>query len=840
MRDDERLPLDGVRVVALAEGIAGGYATKLLADAGAAVVAIEPPGGDPLRRRGLSPESIDADGDGLLYRYLRGGQRVGVLDLEREADRSALLRCYAECDAVIDGRPAGWLDARGLGAEALARVAPGASWLSISSFGPDGDWKDRATNDFTLQAWCGSTASRGRPGLPPLACGSDVVEWMSGTYAALGVAAALRAARRDGQGTRVALSKLEAITPTLTNAGSVWGHFSNVWSIPANEDVPSIEPTADGWIGYCIFTAQQWKDFALLVERPDWSEDPSLTHMFARIARAAEIRAHVRDYTRKHTTEELLEKSEWFRVPAAPIGHGALLPKLDHLIERGVFTRNPRGGFLQPRVPYVASTWKRPAPRPAPTLAEARRDGAAAIGGVDASARTGHDANAAAPRDAGPSTATKATTRRAATATVDRRARPLDGVRVLDLTAFWAGPYATFFLGGLGADVIHVESVQRPDGMRFGTHAQPTSPAWWEYGPTFHSANTGKRGLTLDLTRPRGVELLLELVKQADVVVENFSPRVMDNFGIDWAKLSAANPRLVYVRMPAFGLDGPWRNRVGFAQTMEQVSGIAWLTAYPATAGEQAGPLTPRACADPLAGLHAAWAVLLGLAQRDATGAGCEIESAMVETLLAITAEGVALHDATGVLASGDGNRSPLAAPQGLYPGAGVDAAGLPVWLALSVETDAQWRALAGAIGRGDLAADPALAALAGRRRAHDAIDEAIAAWSRERTPDEAVAVLAKLGIPCAPVTPYRLGTRLPPIAGSDFVQTVDHALAGPVPIPSLPLRFEGMGGRAFARAAPRLGEHNREILQDLLGLDDAELARLAADAIIGDRPVGL
>jgi len=809
---DDRLPLHGIRIVALADGIAGGYASKLLTDAGADVLAIEPPGGDPLRRRGLSPGSFDADGDGLLFRYLRAGQRARVLDLETAAGAAALLACYAGCDAVLDGRPVGWLAARGLGPEALARSAPRACWLSLSSFGGAPGWRDRAANDFTLQAFCGSTAARGRPGLPPLACGDDVFKWMAATYAALGIAAALRAARRHGVGARADLSKLEAITPTLTNAGSVWGHFSKVWSIPANEDVPSIEPTADGWIGFCIFTAQQWKDFALLVERPDWSEDASLAHMFARIARAAEIRAGVRDFTRKHTTDELLERTEWFRVPAAPIGHGAILPKLDHLAERGVFLRNPRGGFLQPRVPYVSSTWPRPLPRPAPTLAEA---GAAA----DAPAPSGAPI---APAPAG-----------------GLRARPLDGVRVLDLTAFWAGPYATFFLGGLGADVIHVESVQRPDGMRFGTHEKPGSPGWWEHGPTYHSANTGKRGLTLDLTRPRGVELLLELVKRADVVVENFSPRVMDNFGIDWAKLSAANPRLVYVRMPAFGLDGPWRNRVGFAQTMEQVSGIAWLTAYPASTGEQAGPLTPRACADPLAGLHAAWAVLLGLARRDATGAGCEIESAMVETLLAITAEGVAEHDATGRLPTGDGNRSSYAAPQGLYPGAASDAADAAEWLALSVETDAQWRALAGAIGRADLAADPAFATLAGRRRAHDALDEAISAWSRTRPPAAAVEALAALGIPCAPVTPYRLGTRLPPIAGSDFVQTVEHPLAGPVPIPSQPLRFEDMGDRRFARAAPLLGQHNRELLQGLLGLDEAALAQLASDAIIGERPVG-
>ncbi len=827
MRPQTRRPFDGVRVIDLTGGIAGGHATKLLADAGAEILAIEPPQGDPLRRRGVVAASLDADGDGVLFRYLRTSQRALVLDLEGEAGRAALRRLYGECDVVLDGRPVGWLEARGLGERALAAANPAASWLSISSFGAGNAWSDRPANDFTLQAWCGSTASRGRAGLPPLTSGGEVVEWLTGSYAALGVAASLRASRRDGRGARVELSRLEACLPTLTNAGSVWGHFSQVWALPASEDVPSIEPTADGWIGFCIFTAQQWMDFALLVEHPEWADDPALAHLMTRIARAAEIREQVRAYTRMHTTAELLERSELLRVPAAPIGHGALLPTIDHLSERDVFVRNPRGGFLQPRVPCASSAWSRPALGPAPTLDQARTAGLVCE----------RDPASASFDSPGPP---RARSTRASIPEAGARARPLEGLRILDLTAFWAGPYATFVLGCLGADVIHVESIQRPDGMRFGTQKSREADGWWEFGPTFHSANAGKRSLTLDLTRPRGIELLLELVKQSDILIENFSPRVLGNFGLDAAKLAAANPRLVFVRMPAFGLDGPWRNRVGFAQTMEQVSGLAWLTAYPDSAGDAAGPLTPRACADPLAGLQAAYAALLGIAQRDATGEGCAIESAMVETLLSITAEGVAEFDATGTLLTGDGNRSPFAAPQGLYACAGIDSFGQPEWLALSVATDAQWANLVGALGGPGWAVDPSLATLAGRRRAQDRIDEQLGIWLADQTRETAVARLLAAGVPCAPVMAARLGTTLPPIVDGDFVQVVEHPLAGSVPIPTQPLRFRDVGGRGFERAAPLLGEHNDEILRGRLGLSDAEIESLRGDAIIGERPSGV
>ena len=407
MQPQSRRPFDGVRIVDLSEGIAGGYAAKLLADAGAEIISIEPRAGDPLRRRGATAASFDADGDGLLFRYLRTNQRSLVLDLESEAGRAALIRLYRDCDTVLDSRSAAHvadrgLDELGIGERALARINPTASWISLSNFGADSPWADRPANDFTLQAWCGSTASRGRAGLPPLTSGGEVVEWLTGTYAALGVAASLRAARRDGQGARVSLSKLEAILPTLTNAGSVWGHFSQVWALPASEDVPSIEPTADGWIGFCIFTAQQWMDFSLLVEHPEWAVDPTLAHMMTRIARAEEIRASVREYTRQHTTEELLERSELLRVPAAPIGHGALLPKIDHLVERGVFVRNPRGGFLQPRVPCASSAWSRIGIAPAPTLAQALSDGDAFARDLDA-ASSGSLARRARPTTRRPS-----------------------------------------------------------------------------------------------------------------------------------------------------------------------------------------------------------------------------------------------------------------------------------------------------------------------------------------------------------------------------------------------------------------------------------------------------
>jgi crotonobetainyl-CoA:carnitine CoA-transferase CaiB-like acyl-CoA transferase len=813
-------PLEGVRVVDLTTGIAGGYATKLLADAGAEVWKIEAPEGDDLRAWSASGRSFDAAGDGVLFRYLHTSKRAAALDLESAAGRNAVLGLYAGAALVLEGFAPGRIDALGLGWEALSRGNPRASLLQLSPFGQRSPWSQRLSNDFTLQAWSGSTRGRGRDGMPPLAVGCELSEWMSGTYLAVGALAALRRADLCGRGDALDVSKLEAIAPTFGNCGTLWGHFSGIWDLPMSEDVPSIEPTRDGWVGFCIFTPQQWKDFSLLIERPDLGSDPTLCHMMARHARRDEIRKIVREVTRQKTTAEVLELCEALRVPAAPIGNGETLPAIDHFAERGSFVANPRGGFTQPRIPYESSAWPRRAFAPAPTLAEARAAGAEAVRGAGLAWQS--EPHAVEPgAQAGD-------------------AAPLAGLRVLDLTAFWAGPYGCFALACLGADVIHVESIQRPDGMRFGTSVTPQTDRWWEYGPTFHASNTGKRGITLDLTRPEGVDLLLQLVAKSDVLVENYSPRVLGNFGLGWERFQQANPRLTLVRMPAFGLGGPWRDRVGFAQTMEQVSGIAWLTSYPESAGEAAGPLTPRAASDPLAGLHAAFAALLAVRHRIRSGRGCQIESIMVETSLAVAAEQVCEYSATGELLHGDANRGPRAAPQGLYRCEGVGLDGGPLWLAISVRSDAQWQALARAIGREAWSRATRFASLAARRAAHDEIDAAIEAWSRGRAVREAAELLLAAGVPAAEAIGTRRPHELEPLAKSDFFETVEHALHGGLPVAAMPLRFGHRPARWFERAAPMLGEHNAEVLGGLLGLDAERLAELEREGILGTRPRGL
>ena len=788
-------PLTGVRVVDLSTGIPGAYCSKLLADAGADVIKVESPVGDPLRQYS----------GGVLFEFLHTSKRSIVLDLDTDDDAATLRALYQTADLVIESFEPGEIESRDLGYGALAQANPHATMLSITNFGRGGPWTNRPATEFTLLAQAGSTATRGLPGRPLINAGGRIGEWMGGVNAAVAALAALRRARSCGRGDHVDLSLLETVTPTCTNVQSLYGSMSGTYDAQARLEIPSIEPTKDGYVGFCIFTGQQWIDFCVLIAHPELADDPELANIGGRIEHGARVLALIHDYTTAHTTQEVVELATMLRIPVAPIGNGQNIPTMDHFVEREVFVKNPGRGFLQPRVPYrIAGHPTRPFTA-APSLGQHERE-------VRNELARGRPAPEVTETDAA--------------LTVPDDAWPLAGVRVVDMTAFWAGPYATYTLACLGADVIHVESVQRPDGMRFGAVRPPSEDQWWEWGPTFHSANAGKRSITLDLTRDDGRALLRRLIEQSDVLVENYSPRVMEQFGLTWDVVHAWNPRLVMVRMPAFGLDGPWRDRVGFAQTMEQTSGMAWLCGYADTA-----PMNARGPCDPLAGLHSAFSALVGLALRERTGAGSHIESTMVETALNAAAEQVIEFSAHARLLSRDGNHHYGVALQGAYEVADRPEGTMGA-VAVCVETGAQWQALV------DLIDDPRLRD-EGQRTTPVLFDDVLSAWCATRTTEDAVQALLSAGVPSAPVVGARYGDRNPQHDARGFFEAVDHSVIGRHRIGAFPVVFGRQPARRFARPAPLLGEHNNEILGGLLGVDETELARLTAAKIIGTRPGG-
>lgn len=784
-------PLDELRVVEISDRIAGSYCGKLLVDAGAQVRKIEPPQGDWLRGYSASCSPVP-DGDASpFFSYLNAGKRSLTIATGSERFRAEL----AAADVVVVTAGRAQAAALNIDPRRLLDESPRATIVTISDFGWTGPYADRAASEFTLQAWAGSPGFRGDPAGPPIAIGGDLGEYMGGVYAAFGALAVRRRVERGGPGEHLDLSMLEAMTAMQS---SEWLHSQllRVPPIRRTTEVPSIEPAKDGYVGITMVTGQQWLDFVAMVECPQLEEIEQLRFQIGRWAYRDLIREQIGPWLAERTVDEIVELAQLFRLPIAALGNGSTIRDLEYVRQRGVFADNP-AGFHQPRPPWLMSACEPAPPGTTPAIGEANDE------------PPWHKA------ESGSQPAP--------------RGLPLEGLRIVDLTAFWAGPAATHLLAAFGADVVKVESIQRPDGIRFSGGMRTDVDDWWEYGWVFHAMNTNKRSVTLDLGSSEGRRLFKELAAGADVVIENFSPRVMDQFGLTADVLLKVNPKLVVARMPAFGLDGPWRERVGFAPTMEQIAGLAWVTGLP-----EAPPVTPRGACDPLAGVHAAFAVLAALSFAERGGSGQLVELPMLETVLNATAIQAIESEVFGVTLGRRGNRGHGESIQNLYRCAGDDD-----WLAITVRDDRQWHALVDVMDR-PAWCDQALATVAGRRERADDIDGRLRDWFAGQPLASAVERLAAAGVPAAPVVSPSLVTENLQLRDRGFLQTLDHPSTGAGLYPCPP--FAKLAGQNswLLRPPPRLGEHNGEILRERCGLTDEELGNLASNEVIGTRPKGL
>jgi crotonobetainyl-CoA:carnitine CoA-transferase CaiB-like acyl-CoA transferase len=787
-------PLAGLRVIDLSTEIAGPYCTKLLADAGADVIKVESPGGDPLRRWTASGATVPNGEDSAFFQHLNASKRGLVFDIETAAGREALLALATTADIVVESFAPATLDRLGLGFNGLRIQNPALSLVSISPWGGSGPWADRPATEFTLQAAMGSTAYRGLPDGMPVAAAGRLGEWLAGSYAAVGALVAWLSARNTGSGHHVDVSMFESMLMGMTAFSDLRGQWRE-GPLIRSIDIPSIEPAKDGWVGLCTITSQQWKDFCLLIGHPELGESARYLQLHHRMQDLPFMQRIIHGWTRQHTVEEIIEFATQLRIPVGPIGNGQTLPHMDHFVARGVFGRGP-GGFLRPRPPYQFEKARLRPFGPAPRLGAHT----AVVREQHAQTRFG-----AVPAEPGP-------------------ALPLTGLRVIDLTNFWAGPMAPMHLAMFGADVVKVESIQRPDAMRFADLI-PNDPVW-EWSAVFAGANVGKRDITLDLTAPEGLALLKRLLANADVVIDNFSARVLDHFGLTWEGVHWLNPRIIMVRMPAFGLDGPWRDHPGFGQTVEQISGLGWITGY------EDRPLVPRAVCDPLAGLHAVLATLLALEHRRRTGEGQLVEVPLIETALNVAADQVIEYSAYGKLVQRQGNRGPGAAPQGVYRCAEPDE-----YVAIAVATDTHWQALRHVMGDPEWARDPALATAAGRRAAHDMIDTRLERWLSTQGRDAAAQQLVDAGVPAHGVINAHFVMPNPQLEHRCFFQVLRHPVTGETRYPGLPMAVSGLERQLHRRPPPTLGQHNEEILGGELGLSAAEIADLRQRQIIGERP---
>ena len=780
-------PLNGLRVLEMGSRTTAPYIGKLFTDAGADVLKLESSEGDPFRTWSASGAAIPDGEDAAWWQFLNAGKRSVTIDLETEEGKRRFNNLVAETDLILDDHIPQEAQRLGITFQDIQTISSSTVLASLTHFGTTGPWANRPANDFILQALTGATENRGIPDEEPAACGGELGDFVAAALSAPAILAITLASKTTGEGAHIDVSQYESMMLAFQTYRPIFDHFAPDFRPTRQIEIPSVEPAKDGWVGFCTITGQQWQDFCSMIGADDWIGNDDLTNFHTRMERREEVWPRIWAFTKERTVQELVDLASAFRIPVGPIGTGDKIASFDHFAERNVFVENPHG-FTQPRPPYQFEQSNLAPLRKAPPLGK-------------------HDAYNPRPGNV--------------PAFGKNNDQPLAGVKVVDLSAFWAGPVATNLLRVLGADLIKIESHIRLDGMRWASGLPiPMEDKLWEWSPVYHGANAGKRVINLDLSTQQGKDIALQLIADADVIIENYSPRVTESWGFTWENIHALNDQAIFVRVPAYGTDGPWRDRVGFAMNMEQVSGLANRTGHP-----DGPPFVPRGPVDSIAGMHAVFATILALTERTRIGKGQLVELPLIEGALQAAAEQVVEHSAYGTVLNRQGNKAPNASPQGLYKTSGNDA-----WLAISIQNNQQWKALTEQI-------NPDLANY-DREKDTEKIDEIIRAWAQTQDAETAAESLWNAAIPVAPCMHFNDSGKTTQHQHRNFLQTYEHPITGHTPYLSYPFRLNGthlpLGG-----PAPILGEHTNEILTQL-GYTQEQLEELESNGVIGDWPAGI
>lgn len=795
-------PLGDLRVVDFSRDVAGQYMGKLFAGFGAAVTLIEPRGGTPTRAIGPFKTLDGGARWSLLFDHLNAAKES--FEATDDADSSAeLAALVAAADVVI--RDAESPEVPDLGATTVECV--------VRDFPEQGAYAHWRGGEMIQYALSGTMYATGDTDAHPLYGFGHRAAYATGTTAFVSTMAALVERDRSGFGQTTTTSTFEAVAAMSENLVSLYSY---------SKDQPRRHPAeylamircADGWL--MLYALTWWHWLCEVFEIPEVAEDKRFEDLSARLTNwdaAVEVlskaaaklpvdevvtRCHERKIIAERATDvaALVESEPWrtrhMTVELAgsdPTGTNA----------------SPVGHTLGPLFRVDGNGWAR---RPAPVLG-ARR-----------------------PLDPDtPGTATTVPTPSGDAPT----GRPLAGLRVIDMTSAWSGPFATRALSFLGAEVIKIEPPTHIDPWRgnFLPPFAPVFPDWiagehrWNRCVWFNTQAHDKASLSLDITGPGGGEVFNDLIDRADVLIANFTSGVLDRLGFGYDVLSADYPDLIMVEMPAFGAGTTSAGHLAMGSTMEAAAGMTSLIDY----GDGRPHPTGSIIVDPIGGLHGAAAVLIGLHQRAVTHKGCHVEVAQTEAASHWIGEYVLAQLEGEPAPPPEGNAVPDAEPHDAYPCVGVDQ-----WVAISVPDETAWRGLCATLGNPTLADDERFATPATRRANRAELAETIGAWSGLLTKLDAAARLQAHGVPAAPVNTGMDVYFDPTLRENRFMVDLDHPDVGRATYPGLAYHLGRTPG-AIRRRAPRLGEDNRRVLCGLLGYGEARIEGLYETRTLWDEP---
>jgi crotonobetainyl-CoA:carnitine CoA-transferase CaiB-like acyl-CoA transferase len=810
-----RRMLSHLRVLDLTDGGAT-IAGRLFADLGAEVILVEPPGGIGLRREGPFVADRPGPESSLSFWATNHSKRSVVVDLTTPEGRETFRRLAADADVVLESQPVGSLDAIGLGPSDLMASSPGLVVVSITPFGLDGPKARWAAHDLTVQASSGVMHLTGDADRAPLQQSSFPQAFLhAGLDAVVGALVALAGREVDGWGRHVDVS---AQTSTMLCAqqcvlAEAWGDVSprrnGVAIALGGVRYRVIYPALDGWVSISLFFGPTFGDYSRrliellcaerLVDPAVLDRDFTTFGVELREGRRPpedldELNAAIEAWTARRTRAELADLATSHRLLLVPVSTIADVRSSPQLAARDFFRTIEDASLGTDATVVVPGPFARfsatplPAPHPAPSLGEHH---------PTARPARPRPARADAPRS-----------------------RPLEGLRILDFTWVMAGPMAVRYLSDAGATVVHIESAARPDSARAVTpHADGKADP--DTSGLHANLNCDKLALSLDMSVPESRDVVLRLVDWADVVVENYSPKAMRGWGIDYESLRRHRPDLVMVSSCLNGQTGPDAGLAGYGTMGAQIAGFGALAGWPDR--DPVGPF--GAYTDYCSPRFAAMGLLAALEHRRRTGEGQHVDLSQAEASLHLLGPALLDFGVNGHLAERCGNASAEVAPHGVYPCRG-RADDDERWVAVVAATDEQFIALCRAIGRPDWAADPELCTAAGRLWQRARLDEGMTSWTSSRTPDEVENALQAAGVPAHRVLgPDDVGTD-PQLAARHHFVSARHPVLGDVWVENSRLRISG-ADTTPRRAGLLIGEHNEQVLRDVLGLDPEQVAEL-------------
>jgi len=804
--------LNGIRVVELSTEPGAALAGRLLAAYGADVIVVEPPAGHPLRS--LAPRAGEKPDESILFAYLGAGKRSVTADLADAGDRDFVRKLIATADLLLESTAPGTLAACGLDPARLIDEQPSLVVCSATPYGQDGPKADWRSTPLTGFASGGEMALCGDPDKPPLKVAGNQAPYQLGLNAFSSSVAALFAAKASGTGDWIDLSMQEVQTCMLEGAGP-GALFTGSEAGRTSGNRPfaqwGIHPCADGYIGVAAMPRQSYAVYDC-IGHPEMKEDPAFASGWTPDANAL-LSVYIPEWTADKTAAEIFAIAATFRAPFAVIPGPKELLEWPGLVETGFWREVEHpvlGRHPLPSPPIQVGEGERGIAAPAPLLGEhtaTLRDEVGAATPARTAAGTGP------------------------------AALPFDGLRVIDVTAVWAGPFGTRYLADYGAEVIKVEGPSFSDPVRTMAGARGVPEINQSY--YFNEYNRNKLGISLDLKQPKGMEALRRLIANADVFIENWSSGVADRLGLGYRDLKALNPRIIYVSMPGFGHSGPDADRIGFGPTIEQMGGLVALQGYEGDSPHRSG----ISYGDPIAGTIAAGAVSMGLLNRERTGEGCYLAIPQRDAICSLIGEFVIAEALGHPMPVRMGAKDAEWAPHNVYQARDTEprearaAAGrvlqafTDAWVAIAVDSEDAWEGLKRVIGNERLNS-PLWNTAAGRKVAEDDINAIIAEWVRPREANAAAAELQAAGVPASPVmSPLTVTTDAHLEARTAFLP-YSHPDTGPGRT-TRPTWRMARRPATTVNPAPRFGEHSRGVLQRVAGYTPEEVDAMEAASII-------